>query len=80
MRSLSEKIEAALDRAEYVRYFDEVLYVWDGGHTVNIYLVPEFQPIDCFSVGSFTKNAADIEEVIEGIEEAIQERKSGSDF
>jgi len=44
----------------------DLIFVWTGGHTVNIFNL-EGDCIDCFNSGSFRNNAALKEEVKEDI-------------
>lgn len=44
-----EKMSIALDKAYFVRVFDdELVYVWNGSQTVNVY-DSNWNPVDCFT-------------------------------
>lgn len=60
-----EKIEWALDGMQYVRVIDGVAYVWNGGLTVNIYLLPDWENIDVFTLGDTPEGVDEVNESIE---------------
>jgi len=69
----------ALDGARFVRVFLPegdgelaLVYVWHGGHTVNVHRVlpgSAMLEIDAFSAGSYANDAATLDEVKSGIDE-----------
>lgn len=60
-----EAIEMALDRMQYVRIFDDLAYVWNGSLTVNIYVLPEWENIDVFTLGDEPESIDEVNESIE---------------
>ena len=68
---MNKKLCDALDEARYVKTTEFLIYVWKGGHTINIYSHTG-APIKCMNVGDFKKDNATLEEVKEGMQEHIE--------
>lgn len=68
----SHDVFETLDGARLIRYRPELalLFVWNGGHTVNVF-DPWWRNIDMFSIGDFAEDSAEVEEVERGIRDYI---------
>lgn len=53
----------------------DLLFVWHGGHTINIYSALTGTSLDCFNVGNFQNDKATLEQVEKGINDYVKEVK-----
>lgn len=68
-----------LDEARYVSFSDDglVMAVWHGGHTINVYGVPEhqYESVDAITVGDFETGQTTLIDAMDGIEILFEERR-----
>ena len=74
-------VKQAIDGSRVVRVKEvaetSVVFVWRGGHTVNVYLIKNekhWEPMTAFTVGSFEFGEATRGEVLEGIEQMMEDK------
>ncbi len=72
---VAERAMRAIDGAKLVLTRPEVwaVFVWHGSHTVNVYGVPNWNSVDCFTVGDFEQQTASEDDVRRGAEAWLAE-------
>ena len=65
-----------MEKAKFIIARNSFIFIWQGGHTVNIYGAYSEEEMDVISIGNFATDKTTVRDFINGVNRYIKSRKA----